>query len=56
MIQRAHNGPQVLLHDVGVDFGRLDVGMTHELLHDPDVYPVFQEMGREAMPLMLSST
>jgi len=49
VIQRAHDGAQVLPHDVGVNLRRLDVGVAHELLHDPDVHPVFKEMGGEAV-------
>jgi len=41
---------QVFLHDMGVNFGGLDVRMPHQLLNDPDVDAVFQQMRRVAVP------
>jgi len=35
---------------VGVDHGGLDVLVTHELLHDPNVVPRFQQVRGEGMP------
>ena len=37
-------------HDVGIDLGRLYIGMTHQLLNDPNINPVFKQMGGETMP------
>jgi hypothetical protein len=39
-----------MTHDVGVDFGRFYIGMSHEFLDDADVDAVFQHVGGEGMP------
>lgn len=44
-IQRTLNHGNILLHDVGVYFGRLDIGMAHQLLDDPDVDAIFKQVG-----------
>ncbi len=49
-IQRASDHRNVFFHYVGVDFRSLHIGVTHQFLNDPDVYPVFKQVGGERMP------
>ena len=42
--------PQSRPHDVRVNLGRRDVGMTEHRLYAPQVRSTFQKMGREAVP------
>ena len=35
----------MLLHDMGIDFGGLDIGMPHEFLNHADIDPIFEHMG-----------
>ena len=38
------------MHDVGVDFGGLDVCVAHEFLDHADVDAVFQQVGGKGVP------
>jgi hypothetical protein len=42
--------PQSRSHDVRVNLGRRDVGMTEHRLYAPQVRSTFQKMGSEAVP------
>ena len=42
--------PQSRPHDVRVNLGRRDVGMTEHRLYAPQVRSTFQKMGSEAVP------
>ena len=34
-VQRAPDNRNILFHYVGIELGRLHIGMTHQLLNDP---------------------
>ena len=38
-----------LLGDVGIDLGRADIGMPKQLLHDPQIRSVFEQMAGKGM-------
>ena len=40
--QGTPHGLDILLHDVGIYFGGLHIGMPHEFLDDTDVYTVLE--------------
>ena len=54
-VQGAGHRRQVFLHDVGVNLGGLDVCMAHQLLHDPDIGAVFEQVGGVAVATMSNS-
>jgi hypothetical protein len=54
-IQGASDDGNVLFHDVSIDLGRLHIGMTHQFLNDPNVNPVFKQVGSKTMAIMPSS-
>ena len=43
--QGTPHGLDILLHDMGIYFGGLHIGMPHELLDDTSVYTVFELNG-----------
>jgi hypothetical protein len=43
-VQGAFDGVEVRFHDMGVDFGGLDIGVAHELLNHPDIGAAFKQM------------
>jgi hypothetical protein len=49
-IKRAPHLADIPGHDMGMDFGGLDIRMPHEFLRHPDVAPVFQYMSGKAVP------
>ena len=44
-IQRTPQLVRISLHHMGVDFRGFDVGMPHQLLNNPYVYAILQQMG-----------
>ena len=58
LVQQIQGTPHVrraTFHDVQVDHRRLNVLMSQQLLHPTDVLSAFQEVSREAVPIMPSS-
>jgi len=49
-VQRALQFAKIAGHDMGIDFGGLDVGMAEKFLQHPDVHPVFQHVGSKTVP------
>ncbi len=47
-IQGASDDGNVLFHHVSIDLCSLHIGMTHQFLNDPNVNPVFKQVGGPA--------
>jgi len=47
-VERAGERLDILLHDMGIDFGGLHVGMAHQFLNYTDVHAVFKQVGNSA--------
>lgn len=48
-VERALQTPYITGHDMGVDLGGLHIGMAEEVLEHPDIHPLFQQVGGEAV-------
>jgi hypothetical protein len=48
-IQWTSDDGNVLFHYMGIDLSRLHIGMAHQFLYDPDVNPVFKQVGGPAL-------
>ena len=55
-VQWASDHGNILFHDVGIDLGRLHIGMAHQFLNDPDVNPVFKQVGGPALKSGINCT
>lgn len=48
--RRVHARRHILLHDMGINLRGLHISVAHQLLHDPNVNTVFEQMGGKAVP------
>lgn len=49
-IERAAGADTTPAHHMGVDLGRLDVLVAHQLLHGANIVAVIQQVGRKGVP------
>ena len=54
-IQGASDDGNVLFHYVSIDLCSLHIGMTHQFLNDPNVNPVFKQVGGKTMPKSMTA-
>src|ERR1700738_1506321 len=50
-----HGARDILIDDMGIAQGALDVAMVHRLLHELEVAAVAQELGPEIMPVVVEA-
>jgi len=51
-IKGTANTPNMFLHDMGIDFSGLNIGMHYQFLNQANIDPIFEHMGGKTMPLI----